>query len=89
MKKRILALALALIMLISMLASCKNTETGNEDTDSKNDETIAVDLSEYCIIYSKDTISPAKKQANMLQSQINEALSVELSVKTDAEASEQ
>ena len=89
MKKRIFALALALIMLISMLASCKNAETGNEDTDSKNDETIAVDLSEYCIIYSKDTISPAKKQANMLQSQINEALSVELSVKTDAEASEQ
>ena len=89
MKKRISILALALITLLSVFTSCKNTNNGNGDAETDTNKFLEINLSEYTIVYSKDSSTSSKKQATALQSQIKDALSLELPVMADKETAEQ
>ena len=80
--KKIFALLLALVFILSLLVSCKNnvTNTGTFGTES---EIVEVDLSEYTIVYSETDLSNDKKHAETLQSSISENLSVALTIEND------
>ena len=89
MNKRILAVVLALLMLITVLVSCKNGNTDDEGTDTEAPENIEIDISEYSIVYSKQASSSGKKKATELQGLLKDALSAELKVESDEEPQEQ
>ena len=89
MSKRIFAVALALLMLITVLASCKNGNTDDEITDTEAPKNIEIDISAYSIVYSKQTDSSGKKKATELQGLIKDAISAELTVALDEETQEQ
>ena len=72
MNKRILAVVLALLMLITVLVSCKNGNTDDEGTDTEAPENIEIDISEYSIVYSKQASSSGKKKATELQGLLKE-----------------
>ena len=46
MSKKIISFALALLMLITVLASCKNGNTDDEGTDTEAPASIEIDISD-------------------------------------------
>lgn len=89
MSKKYISFALALLMLITVFASCNNGNTDDEITDTEAPKNIEIDISDYSIVYSKQTISSGKKKATELQGLIKDAISAELTVALDEETQEQ
>ena len=90
---RILSMALTVIMLMSLLIACNNTSTdeGSKESEQPSDtldsqeisseptfKINGVDITEYTVVYNKETNSASKKVLNYFNNKLNSEYTIEL-----------